>query len=140
MQRPRPFSQSPWHSQHKGHGHVGGVFGQNVRGVGDGNATLTGAGQINMINAGAVVGDQAQIIPGVRQNFCINPIRNGGNQDVGLLDRLNQISLGHRRVIQIKMNVEQLHHACFNAIWKFAGNDNDRFFWWHGISSLDLIL
>ncbi len=70
--------------------------------VGDGDAALPGGRQIDMVDAGAEGGDEAQIVAGLRKDPGIDPVGHGGHQDVGDLHRLDQLGLGQRMVVEVQ--------------------------------------
>ena len=73
----RAFHQAARHGEDQGHGHVGGVFGQHAGGVGDGDAAPSGGGQVDMVDAGAEIGDQAEIRAGMGQDGAIDAVGDG---------------------------------------------------------------
>ena len=59
------FHQPARHRQDQGHGHVGGVLGQHAGRVGDDDAAAGGGGDVDIVDAGAEIGDQLQLRAGL---------------------------------------------------------------------------
>ena len=77
-----------------------------------------------MIDTGAVIGDQTQIIPGLGQQPCIDAVGQRRHQNISGLHRFGQFRFRHRRVVQVQCDVEQLHHPGFDNIRQLAGDDD----------------
>ena len=58
----------------------------------------------------------------------VDPVGHGRHQHVGGLQRLAELGLGHRLVVEIEAGVEQLAHARFDAVGQLARDDHQRFF------------
>ena len=112
--------------QNKGHGHIGGVFGQNAGRIGHGNAARIGGGDIDIIDPGPEIGDQLERGSGARQKTRINPIGNGRDQHLGALKRVKELVLPHRLVGQVQLGVEQFTHTGLHRIGEFACNNDFR--------------
>ena len=77
------LAHPPRRRQHQCHRHVGGVFGQHARRIGDCDAALAGRVEVDMVDAGAERGDQLQSRPGLRQHAAVDAVGDGGHQHVG---------------------------------------------------------
>ena len=106
----------------KRHGHVGGVFRQHVRRVGDSDALACGGVDVDVIDAVGKACDQFQLRSGLFDQRCIDPVGEGRNEHVGALHRCHEFRLAARRVVDVELGVEQLAHARFNDIRQFAGD------------------
>ena len=122
------FHQPARHRQDKRHGHVGGVFGQNARCVGDGDAFVGGGLDVDIVHAGAEIGDQFQVGTGLGDQGRIDAVGDGGNQDIGGGDCFRQPGRAHRRIFMIEPRIKQLAHAGFHRFGQLAGDDDKRLF------------
>ena len=84
-----------------------------------------------MIDAGAEIGDQAQLFAGMGQHGGIDPVGDRRHQNIGDFHRLAQLRLRHRAVIDVKLGVEQLHHSGLDGVGQLTGNDDQRLFRCH---------
>ena len=112
--------------QYQGHGHVGGVFRQDTRRIGDGDAALAGAGKVDVIDAGAERGDQAQFVAGLGEDGRIDAVRHRRHQDIGDLRGLDQLGLAQGMVVDIEPDIEQLHHPGFDHIRQLPRHHDQR--------------
>ena len=108
------------------HGHVGGVFGEHARGVGDNDALGVGGGHIDVIHPCAEIGDQFELGTGGGDDVRVDLVGDGGGQYVRARHSVHQLGRRHGPVFQIQLGVEQLPHPGFHRIGEFAG-DHD--FW-----------
>ena len=122
------FGQPPRHGENERHGHVGGVLGEDARRIGHGDAALQRGGDVDVVDAVAEIGDQPQLLAGMAEHGAVDLIGDRRHDDVGDLDRLDQLGLAHRLVVEIEPRVEQLAHARFDAVRQFAGDHDQRFF------------
>ena len=81
-----------------------------------------------MVDAGTVVGDQPELRPGLGQQPGIDAVGDRANQHA----RVNQLRLGHGLVVQVELDVEQLHHPGFDGIGQLAGHHHARSILPHG--------
>ena len=125
------LGQAARHGQDQRHRHVGGVFGQHIGRVGDGDALGARGGQIDMVDAGAEIGEQLQIGSGLADQRRIDPVGHGRHQHVGGFHRGRQIGGAHRPVVVIEPRVEQLHHSRLDRFGKLARDDHQRLFCRH---------
>ena len=65
----RTFDQPPRHGEDKRHRHVGGIFGQDARRVGNGDAALERGFDVDVVHAIAEIRDQLEIRPGAHQHL-----------------------------------------------------------------------
>ena len=63
--------------------------------------------------------------PGLGQKPGIDPVGQGGDQNVGLLDRLHHLRLGQGMVVEIELAVEELHHPRFHGIGQASRDDDE---------------
>ena len=66
------FHQPAGDGHDQGHGHVGGVFGEHARGVGDHDAARVGGVDVDVVHAGAEVGDDPQPRTGARRSASVS--------------------------------------------------------------------
>ena len=122
------FGEPPRHREDQRHRHVGGVFGQHARRIGDGDAALIGGGDVDIVDAVAEIGDQLELLAGLGEQRGVDLVGDGRHQHVGGFHRLGQLGLGHRLVFGIEARVEQLAHAQFDAVGQLARDDDQRLF------------
>ena len=130
------FRDPARHGEDQRHGHVGGVFGQHPRRVGDVDAAVVGADHVDVVDAIAEVGDELEVWPGLGQNGSVNPVRHGGNQHIGRPHGLHELGLRHRPVAFVEAGFEQLSHPRLDHIGKLARHDNQRLLLAHATSLL----
>src|SRR5437879_2027125 len=65
------FDQPPRHRENQRHGHVGGIFGQNFRRVGHGNAARMRGDDVDIVDTIAEIGDQPQLAVGSLRNSSV---------------------------------------------------------------------
>ena len=121
------LDQPPRHRQDQRHGHVGGVFGQDLRGVGDGDAARMRRDHVDIVDAVAEIGDQPQLAVGVLENLFRYFVGNGGHQHVGGPHRVGDLFRRHRPVVEIQLGVEQFAHPGLDRVRQLARDDNERF-------------
>ena len=120
------LAQPPRYGEDQGHGHVRRVLGQDARGVGHGDAAHARGLEVDMVDAGAEGGDEAQLLAGLAENPRVDAVGHCRHEDVGLLHRGDQLGLAHRLVVQVQPGVEKLHHPGLDRIRKAAGDDHAR--------------
>src|SRR5690606_9606238 len=120
------LDETPRHGKDQCHRHVGGILGQHARGVGDGDAEIARGFDVDVIDAGAEVGDELEVRAGLAEDARVDAVCYGGNQDVGRLDRLDQVVRPHGRVIDVQPGREQLAHAGLDDVGKLARDDHER--------------
>ena len=121
------LGQAARHGQDQGHGHVGRVLGQDARRVGHADAALARGLEIDVVDTRAEGGDQAEVRAGLGQHAGIDPVGHGRDQDVGLLDRLDQLGLAHRPILDVQARPEELHHAGLDNVREPARDDHQGF-------------
>ena len=126
LEHHRAFGQPPRHGEDQRHGHVGGVLGEHARRIGDDDAAVARGLEVDIVDAGAELGDQLQVRPGLAQHAAVDAVGHGRHQHVGGLGRLDQLLARERPVIEIEACVEQLAQPRLNDVGKLAGDDNDR--------------
>ena len=122
------FRQTARHGEDQRHGHVGGVLGQDAGRIGDGDAALHGGDDVDIVDAIAEIGDQAELLAGMREQRLVDLVGHRRHQHIGRLDRFGQLGGGHRLVVGIKAGVEEFPHAQLDAVGQLAGDDDDWFF------------
>ena len=114
------------HGQDQRHGHVGGVLGQHAGRVRHGDAAVARGIEIDVVDAGAEVGDEAQLRTGLGDDGAIDAVRHRRHQHVGDLEGFHHLRLCHRRIVDVEARIEQLPHAGFDHVWQLARDDDDR--------------
>ena len=122
------FDQPARHGENQPHRHVGRVFGQHVRRVGDGDAFLAGRSDVDVVDAVAEIGDQLEVFAGSGDQRLVYPVGDGRHQHVGFLHRRRQLLARHRLVVDVQARVEQLAHARLDRVRQFARDDDERLF------------
>jgi hypothetical protein len=122
------LGQPPRHGQHQCHGHVGGVIGKHVGGVGDGDALFLRGIDIDVVDAIAEIGDQLHLRAGLLDQRRVDLVGHGGHQNIGRTHGRNQFGLGARLVVDVEFGVKQLAHARFHMVRQAAGDIDLRFF------------
>ena len=105
---------------------VGGILGQHPGRVGNGNAFVGGGLDVDIVHAGAEIGDQFEVGSGLRDQRRVDAVGNGGNQDIGGGHGFGQLCRRHRRVVIVQPRVEQFAHARFHRFGQLAGDDDKR--------------
>ena len=100
------LDHAPRDGQNQRHGHVGRVLGEDAGRIGDGDATLDGGGDINIIDAVAEIGDQPQLVPGLGEERAVDPVGDGGHQHVSRGYGGRELRSAHRRVRFIQAGLE----------------------------------
>ena len=85
------LDQPARHRQDQRHGHVGGVFGQNLRRVGHGDAARMRRDDVDIVDAVAEIGDQSQLAVGLLENLLGDLVGNGRHQNIGGAHRLGDL-------------------------------------------------
>ena len=85
------FGEPPRHGEDQRHGHVGGVLGEHARRVGDEDAAVPRRLEVDIVDAGAELGDQLELRAGLAQSAPVDAVGDGRHQHVGGLDRLDQL-------------------------------------------------
>ena len=91
-----------------------------------------GGGNIDMIHPRAEIGDQLQARAGLRDQFLVQAIGDGGGEHIGPLQGADQGLGAHGFVGQIEFGVEEFPHAGFHRIRELARHDNFRLARGHG--------
>ena len=115
-----PSDQPPRRRQDQRHRHVRGVLGQDAGRVGDGNAATKRAGNVDMIDPIAEIGDQLHLLAGLGDHGRVDLVGDGRHQNVRLAHRLDDIGLRHRLVFEVEASVEQLAHAGLDKLRQSA--------------------
>ena len=108
------------------HRHVGRVLGQHARRVGHGDAALAGGIEVDMVDAGAEGSDQLQLRSGLGQDAAVDPVGDRRHQNIGRLDRLDELGSRERLVVSVQARLEQLHQPGLDGVRQLAGDDHQR--------------
>ena len=120
------FGQPARHRNDQRHGHVGGVFGQHARRIGDEDRAVPRRLQVDIVDAGAELGDQLEIGAGLAQHRPVDAIGNGRHQHIGDLDRVDQLFAREGLVFEIEPCVEKLAQPRLHHVGELARDDNER--------------
>ncbi len=71
--------------------------------------------------------DQLEIGVRLLQHRGVDAVGHGRDQHVGLPQSFPKLGLAHRLVVEIEPGIEQLAHACFDAVGQLARDDDQRF-------------
>ena len=91
------------------------------------DATVASGIEIDVVDAGAEVGDEPEARAGLRQHRAIDAVGDRRHQDVGGFDGLDELSLSQRFVFDIQARIEKLAHPSFDDVRKLACDDDNRF-------------
>ena len=95
-----------------------------------------GGGDVDVVDAGAEVGDQLQLLAGRGDDAGVDAVGDGRHQHVGARHRRGQARRRQRRVVEIELGVEQLAHPRLHRIGEFAAcHDDFRLADGHGATS-----
>jgi hypothetical protein len=126
-QHRRALQQPPRHGEDQRHGHVGGVFGKHARRIGDRDAARERGGDVDIVDAVAEIGDELEVRAGLRQHGGIDAVGHGRDEHVGGFDRLHELGLRKRAIVDVQPCVEQLAHARLDVIGQAPGDDDKKF-------------
>ncbi|MGY4354883.1 hypothetical protein ACVW0J_001376 [Bradyrhizobium sp. i1.7.7] len=122
------FDHPARHRQDQRHGHVGGVFGQNFWCVGDGDAAGMRGLDVDVVDAVAEIGDQAELAVGLVDDVGGDVVGDGRNQHVGGARGLGDLLGRHRCVLEIDPRVEQLAHPGLDRVRQLARHHHEGLF------------
>ncbi len=117
----RALDDAAAYGEDQGHGQIGGVLGQDARGVGNDQAAPNRRVDVDMIHPGTEVGDHLQVWPCGGDQRAVNLVGNGRDQHIGPLDGGFERGPVHRLVRQVQLGVEQLAHAGFDRVRQASG-------------------
>ena len=118
------LGEPPRHGENERHGHVGGVFGEHARRVGDDDAAVPRRLEVDIVDAGAELGDQFELRAGLAQYAPVDAVGHRGDEHVGGLHRFDQLFPGKGRVIKIEPRIEQLAKPGFHHVRQLARDNN----------------
>ena len=118
------LADPPRDAEDQRHDHVGGVVGQHARGVGHDDVPGAGGGQVDVVDAGAEVGEQLQPRPGRGNDVGGDVVADRRHDDVGAGKGVGEPVHIHRDVVEVQLDVEQLGHTGLDHLRQAAG-DND---------------
>ena len=115
------------HGEDQCHGDIGRVIRQDARRIGDGDTALNSALDVDIVDAGAELGDQAQLVSGPRQDAAVNPVCYGRDEDIGRLDGSDEFFMGKGVIVLIEAGIKQFLHAQLDSGWQLPGHDDLQF-------------
>ena len=127
LQHGRALGQPARHGQDQRHGHVGGVLGQHAGRIGDDDAAYARGIEVDVVDAVAEIGDQLELRAGLGDQRAVDAVGDGGHQHVRRLDRLGELGLAQRLVVDVEARVEQLAHARLDCLRQLARDDHQGF-------------
>ncbi len=110
------FAGAAGRHQHQGEGDIGCRIGQHARRVGDGNALRPGGGDIDMVEADTVIGDQPDPVA-AGDDIRIDPVGNGRAQYVEFAHGRGQFGLAHGPVVLVEDAVELFRQRALDRLW-----------------------
>ena len=132
--QPLALADAPCRGKHQGHRHVGGVLGENPRGIGDCDAALTRGIEVDVIDAGTERSDELQPRASLRQQPAVDAVGHGRHQHIGSFHRLDELGRRKRLVLGVEAGIEQLHQPRLDGVGQLPGDDHQRLFLgtgWH---------
>ena len=90
------------------------------------NLARAGFGEVDMFDASAETGDQAQAIPGLGNHRRIDAVGDGRHQHIGFAHRSDERLAAHRRIVGIELRIEQFAQSRLDSGYQSAGDDNAR--------------
>jgi hypothetical protein len=116
------------HGQEQRHGHVGGIFGQNLGRVGDHDAARNRGRHIDIVDAVAEIRNQLEADVWLAEKFGGDLVGHGRHQNICGANSFGELCRGHRCVIEIEPGIEKLAHARFGAVRQLARDHHQRLF------------
>ena len=92
-------------------------------------------GQVDMVDPGAERGNQLQLVAGRVDQVGIDPVGNGWNENIGLLDDSAQLFVRHRHIGLVQPCIEQLPHPRFRGVGQLSGQKDDGLILGHSFRS-----
>ena len=120
------FRQPPRNREDQRHRHVGGVLGEHPRRVGDRDAAPFRRPQIDVVDAGREAGDQPQVVARPVEDVGVQPVGDRRHEDVGPARGVDQLLAAEGVVVEIEIDLEQLHHPRFDRVGEFSRDDDGR--------------
>ena len=130
----KAFGDAPGDGHDQRHHHVGGVLGHHAGGVRHQNAALPGGGDVDMVDARAVIGDQLQLFAGLRDQPGVDVVGDGRHQHIGARHGGGQLVAAHLGVGVAQLDVEQFLHPRLHRLGQASRDDNTQTLRWHGSS------
>ena len=121
------FNQTSRHGKQKCQGHIRRVFGQDIRRIGDGDSTLCGGRDVDIIHAIAEICDELEIGARLFDRSCIDDICDARHQNVRFLHRSDDFRLIHAVVVYIQTRIKQFPHSGFHWVRQFSRKNDQRF-------------
>ncbi len=118
------FGQAPRHGEDQRHGHVGGVLGQHARGVGDQDRPVARGFEVDIVDAGAELGDQLEVRPGLAQHGPVDAVGDGRDQHIGGLGDVDKLLAREGLIVEVELGVEKLPKARLHHVGELARDDN----------------
>ena len=120
------FGKASRHGQNQRHRHVRRILSEHARRIGHGDIARIGRQNVDIVDAIAEIGNQFEILPGLREQMGIDSISHRGHQNIRMLDRFHELGLTHGFVIFLQARIEQLAHSRFHSSGELACNDYNR--------------
>ncbi len=130
----RPFDDAPRDREDERDRHVGRVLGEHARRVGDRHAAAQGRRHVDIIDAGAEIGDELHLLAGESDQLAVNPVGHGRHEHVGGAQGGRELIARHWLVLDVELRIEKLAHPRFNDVGQFTRYDNERFLPAHLVS------
>jgi hypothetical protein len=125
LQERRALGQPPRHGEDQRHGHVGGILGEDARRVGDQDRAVPRRLEIDIVDAGAELGDQLEVGAGLAQHPPVDAVGDGRHQHVGGFGGVDQLLARERLVVEIELCVEKLPKTRLHHVRELARDNND---------------
>lgn len=107
--------------------HIRRVFGQDIRRIGDGDSTLCGGRDVDIIHAITEICDELEIGTRLFDRSCIDDICDARHQNVRFLHRSDDFRLIHAVVVYIQTRIKQFPHSGFHWVRQFSRKNDQRF-------------
>ena len=102
--------QAPGDSKDERHRHVCRVVRQHARCIGDGYAALNRALDVDIVDPGAELGNETQLVAGPGEHAAVDAVSHGRYEHVSGLDGFDQFFMAKGMIVLIEACVEQFLH------------------------------
>ena len=126
LEHRRALGETPRHGKDQRHGHVGRVLGQDARRVGHDDRAVPRRVEVDIVDAGAELGDQLEVGTGLAQHRPVDAVGDRRHEHVGRFHRLDELVPRKRPVLDVEPRVEQLSQPCFHDLGELTRDDNER--------------
>jgi hypothetical protein len=124
---------SPGHRQNQRHHHVRRILGRDAGGVRYQDAALPGGGDVDMVDPGAIIGDQFQLLSRLGQKRGVDRVGDRRDQHIRAPHRLGQLLPRHGHVGVAQLDVEQLLHPRLHGFGQPSRHDHTQATGRHGV-------